>query len=424
MIKTEKVEEIGARYTEIKKNVYLIVSLAFIFTMFFNESGAIIIPYLVEKFKLSSVRAGLFSAVSMYVAAFASLPMGILVDYIGPKKTLTLSYALISTGSLLFVVFKDKYTGLLFGRAILALGFSATVPSVIKLIALWESKERFAYVNSSITAIGRSGAMLATTPLALMLLRFGWGSSFVILTILSIVITFCVFTYIIDNPYERINNIEEKAVKVSNPLNGINFLVRNNQFWLFILFSIINMSTYSVLFLSWGGVFLKQVLKIDTVTAANILLTGTFCTLLGAFAAGYLATKYGPKIINILAHSLTIVFLALLVLTLKNIPVFLLYIIYGGFSFTTSCVINCNTALSRILAGQKYIASAGGLNGLFTSVVGGGLMTQLWGYLINRGGGYNLNSFFLAINIQILLTIAGLAAIFFIKEEPIIKEGD
>ncbi|KYH31916.1 MFS transporter [Neomoorella mulderi] len=420
------------RLGKIKMIGYVIASLALIYTFFHTTSGGMITPALVEKFNLTPARAALIGAVWFYATAAAAIPGGLLIDYIGARRSMAVLYTLMSIGTLALVVFQNNFTAILVGRALIAMGALSVYTAIIKLIAGWESREGFAYVNGTVAAIGRLGAMLATTPLALMLTNLGWGNTFLTLGILAAIITVSIFLLVKDSPRDagliptEQSSAEVPKREVTNPLAGLGVLLKQPQYGLFLVFAIINATIYQTLFAGWGGVILKQVLKINIVTAGNILLTGSFGTLIGAYVAGYVASKKGAKFTNIIAHAITMIIIITFALTLKRATtleqatiIAMMFALFGGFSFSTSVGVNAGIALLRTLVGPRYIGTARSTQVLLQNLLGSGAMIQTWGVIIQKGGGYVPAAFSTAMNVLFIVALIALIALILIREQPI-----
>lgn len=80
-------------------------------------------------------------------------------------------------GALLFASAQDFLT-LSVGRALLGIGFAAALMGALKAFSLWFPVHRYASISSLYVALGASGAIAASSPLAWLKEQIGWRSVF------------------------------------------------------------------------------------------------------------------------------------------------------------------------------------------------------------------------------------------------------
>ena len=104
-----------------------------------------------DAWELSTVSASFF-----YAFALMQIPVGIFLDSIGPRITMSLLTLVSVIGALIFSM-GDSYYSLTFGRMLLGIGMACNFMGGLKLITLWFDPKRFATLSALIVSLGTAG---------------------------------------------------------------------------------------------------------------------------------------------------------------------------------------------------------------------------------------------------------------------------
>jgi len=146
--------------------IFFLASSLFVLSQFYRASIAVITPDLIRDLSLDANGLSMMSAASFYVFALAQLPIGIYLDRIGQRITMTVLSAIGVAGALIFA-WADGLTMLVVGRVLLGVGMACNLMGSMKLLTLWFSPLHFAILSALIVSIGTAGNMAATSPLVL-----------------------------------------------------------------------------------------------------------------------------------------------------------------------------------------------------------------------------------------------------------------
>src|SRR2546430_2110983 len=179
--------------------VFCPFAAGYFLSYFFRNVNAIISKDLAQEFALTPADLGFLT--SMYLAAFAvfQLPLGVLLDRYGPRRTVAALLCLAAVGAALFALGRDLAM-LSFGRALIGLGVSAGLMGAIKAFSLWFPLERLATLNGLYLAVGGLGALSATAPAEALSLAMGWRGLFFLLAVLTLVTALAVFFVVPEKP--------------------------------------------------------------------------------------------------------------------------------------------------------------------------------------------------------------------------------
>jgi predicted MFS family arabinose efflux permease len=140
---------------------------------FYRTVNAVIGPVLVAELGLNAAALGLLT--SAYFIAFAAfqLPLGVLLDRYGPRRTESALLLVAAAGSVVFGLAQDV-AQLAIGRALIGLGVSSCLMASFKANTIFWPAERLAVANGFILAFGGVGATVATLPVEWVLKVSDW----------------------------------------------------------------------------------------------------------------------------------------------------------------------------------------------------------------------------------------------------------
>ena len=86
------------------------------------------------------------------------------------------------------------------GRVLLGIGMACNLMGTYKLLTLWFSPRTFATLAGIVVALGTAGNMVATTPLVVLVGQVGWRSSFQLIAVINLMLSFLFFIIVRDGP--------------------------------------------------------------------------------------------------------------------------------------------------------------------------------------------------------------------------------
>ncbi|WP_159569279.1 MFS transporter [Limnobacter sp. 130] len=258
----------------------------YLFGFFQRVTPGVLTEELSSTFDLSRAALGNLSAFYFYFYAAMQIPVGLLVDRIGPRKILTVGCILGGLGALMFG-FAPTLGWAAVGRGLVGGAVAVAWVSMLMLVAQWFSPSRFASMSGVSLAVGTMGAVLAGVPLRALSDLFGWrvvmGASGLIAALLGVLI----WIYVRDMPSYRgyKNHVAKRPEnEVTLPLlTALGHTLRFPAVWL--IFWIPSGVCGAILTFTglWGVPYLTTWHGLS-VKEASLIITG----MLIAFAAGSL----------------------------------------------------------------------------------------------------------------------------------------
>jgi predicted MFS family arabinose efflux permease len=172
--------------------VILPFSCAYLISYLFRTVNSVIAPDLIAELKIDEAGLGLITSAYLYAFTLFQLPLGLLLDRYGPRRTHAVLLTIAAFGSLLFAIGPDPLT-LTLSRAVIGIGLSGGLMAAFKANALWLPPARVPLANSVVVAFGGLGVFAATAPSDWMANTFGWRSLFYLLAAVTLLVAILVY---------------------------------------------------------------------------------------------------------------------------------------------------------------------------------------------------------------------------------------
>ena len=183
--------------------VLLPFALGYYLSYVFRSINAVIAPDLVLDIGLSAAGLGLMT--SAYFASFAAcqLPLGVMLDRVGPRKTEAALLMAAAVGSFWFAT-AETQTELIFARALIGIGVSACLMASFKAFVEWFPREKHPVItNALILMAGGLGAMSSTAPIEAALQITDWRGVFLGLAGVGVAASAVLYFVVPEPPMER-----------------------------------------------------------------------------------------------------------------------------------------------------------------------------------------------------------------------------
>ena len=385
--------------------VFLPFALGYFISYFFRNVNAIIEADLVGDLGFSAASLGLLT--SVYFISFASfqLPLGLLLDRFGPRRTESVLLIFAALGALIFSM-AESLSGLILGRLLIGFGVSACLMASFKAYVLWFPPDRLPLMNGLQMVAGGLGAMSATVPLRTALEFTDWRGVFLILsglTLFSALVLWLVYP-------EKEGSAG--PVPMKKQLEGLKTVLTSRPFLAIAPLVMFSQSAQMAIQGLWAKPWLRDVAGLDEAECANHLMWMMAAMMAGFFLLGllserlYQARKISPVTVGVSAMSVFIVLQLLMALGWTAQPMLLM----TAFSFFATAGILPYAGLSQIFPKALSGRVSTSLNltvflGAFAVQWGLGEIISLWP---SEGKGYAPESYGAAFGSLAVLQLFGL----------------
>jgi MFS family permease len=348
--------------------------------MFYRVSTAVISPTLAADLRLTGVELGALAAAFFYAFAFSQIPLGMILDRLGARLTMSGLGLVAIVGALLFAAAHGNGAAVA-GRVLLGVGMSCNLIGALTLIGAWFPVNRFATLSGIFVAVGILGNMAATSPLVLMARTLGWRGSFVAIALLNALQVAALLWVVRNRPASAV----APPGRREKTLQGMARLFKEYSYWAISMASFVRYGFLAALQGLWAGLFLMSGLAIDPLTTGNAILCMGLGYMLGMPVSGRMSDAWLRSRKHVVWPSLILVGGLCLVLVSwdRDTPLWVIDTVFTLFGII-SATANVMFAHIRELFPPEMAARAmTGVN--FFVMLGAAVFTQIIGFVVGDG---------------------------------------
>lgn len=270
--------------------VFAICSALFLMSNLYRASNAVIAPDLSRDLMLTPEKLGLLGAMFFYIFAINQIPVGLVLDHAGARRTMIGLNLVAISGAVVFAQSQEFWGGLA-GRALLGLGMSANLMGGLKLYTKYFKPHEFATVSGLMFSVGAMGGLLAASPMVLLVEAVGWRGAFLALGLLNLALTLSL-AFFIREGLEEPSATGQSLTRTDLPsLEIVWKLVKDPSFWTIGTAAGLRFGAFASIQTLWAGPFLMIHLGLPGLTAGNLLLLLSIGFILGAPLGGWLSDR-------------------------------------------------------------------------------------------------------------------------------------
>ena len=394
--------------------IYLPLALGYAISYFYRNANAIIEVDLVRDLGLGPADLGLLTSVYFISFAAFQLPLGVLLDRYGPRRTESILLLFAALGSILFAQ-AESLSGLIVGRLLIGLGVSACLMAAFKAYVLWFSSQRLAMINGLQMVAGGLGALLATIPLQNALSYTDWRGVFTGLAIITVFASVCLWMFLPEN-----QRTDDKLPSLKLHLKEIGQVLRSRIFWGIAPLAAISSGANMAIHGLWMKPWLRDVTGLSADNAAQLLFAMTLTFIVGFLTLGIIAERlsqlFDVHLMSISVFGMTIFLFIQGTMIYGGIGSPLILVILLGFFGTASVLVYAGYAkiFPKNLSGRvSTFLNLLVFIGAFILQWGVGAIIELWPPTDN---GYDPESYQSAFGFLVILQAAGLMWYLFSKK--------
>lgn len=272
--------------------VFLPFAAGYFLSYLFRTVNAVLAPDLAADIGVGPSALGLLTSVYFISFAAFQLPLGILLDRYGPRKTEAVLVMFAGLGAFIFSQ-SQSLTGLLIGRAFIGFGVSACLMASFKAYSVWFDREKWPVVNGFQMASGGLGALVATSPVEMLAAAQGWRMVFIALTALSVLVSVLVFMLV---PEKK---SDQPTESFGAQINGIKEVFTSLKFWRIAPLVALSQATFLAVQGLWVGPWLRDVIGLERGEAASLLFWIAVMMICGWIILGVVTEQFARRGISV-----------------------------------------------------------------------------------------------------------------------------
>lgn len=242
-----------------------------------------------QRFQIGPTELSTFTVQQLLVYAVLQVPAGLLVDRLGPRRSLTIALGLMAAGQTLFAVATAYPMGLL-ARGMLGCGDALTFVGVLRLTTAWCEERRIALLVQVTTVLGMAGNLMSSSPLAAALHAFGWTPTFLSTAITTAVLAAVVCLVVRDSPPDRVDMaVSPQSLREAARALAVTWRSPGTRLGLWMTFT----ASFSFVAFTalWGYSFLTSAQRLSTGTAGWFLTVTVVTTMVTGPLLGQAAAR-------------------------------------------------------------------------------------------------------------------------------------
>ena len=354
--------------------IWGICAAFFAYAFFHRVAPSVMFDHLMRDYAVGAAVLGNLSACYFYAYCLVQIPVGAMLDRVGPRLLLTGSALVAAGGSLLFGL-ADQIELAYAARLLIGAGTGVVFLSTLTLAGIWLPARHFAMVTGLTQAVAMLGAVAGQAPLAAFVEATGWRPAMVWAAAAGLVIAVVIWFVARDRTNRR-QEPERRDLR-----HALADVFGNRQTWLAGLYSA-GMSgpmlTFAVL---WGVPYLVQAHGLGRTEAgasASLMLIGWA---VAAPGIGWLSDRLGRRKPIMLTLAAVVLAAWCVVLWLPGLPLVglqVLLVLIGA----ASSAMALSFAVGRELNPPANSGLATGFVN-FTSIAAAAAMQPLVGWLLD-----------------------------------------
>ena len=308
--------------------VFLPFAAGYFLSYLFRVVNAVIAPDLVRDIGLNPSDLGLLTSAYFLTFAAFQLPLGVLLDRFGPRKTESVLLLFAGLGAFIFAR-AETVTGLLVGRAFIGFGVSACLMAAFTAFVLWFPVRQRPLINGFQMAAGGLGAVAGTVPVQQALEFTDWRGLFTGLAAFALVVAVVIWFVVPEKKREA------TGTRLVEQLQGVRKIFTSLIFWRIAPLAVMSQASALAIHGLWSGPWLKDVAGFDRQQVAFVLFLTAAAMVAGFIFLGALATRLSGRYkeeFAVSAAGMATFICILVVLTAGTLlPPWLMWMLFGFF---------------------------------------------------------------------------------------------
>ncbi len=334
--------------------VWVCAALFFGYQFLLRVSPSVMTQELMKDFHVDACALGALTSCYFYAYVLLQLPVGTLLDKLGPRRILTFAALVCTGGSLLFGSAETILVASL-GRFLIGTGSAFGFLSCMKVGALWFPPQRISMVVGVTLFLGTLGASGAY-PMSFLVDALGWRQAVWATAGMGVFFAILIATFVRDQPPKNLRLYIEKHHTLGNlSLNiweGLKLIIKKGQTWLLAFYGIMMFVPLAGFADIWGVPFLINVHHMDKQSASLSTSSIYFGVALGTPLFAFLSDRFQQFKFTLLVSALGALLPFMIIVYGPDLPVFtvtsLLFVagLFLGGQFMTYSIVTIINPLS------------------------------------------------------------------------------
>jgi sugar phosphate permease len=375
-----------------------------------------------QRFDASASALSAFTVIQLLVYAVLQIPVGVLVDRLGPRLMIAVGAGLMAIGQIQLAAAASVPEGVV-GRVFVGAGDAMTFISVIRLIPAWFPSRRVPLLTQLTGQLGQFGQLISIAPFAIVLHTWGWSPAFLGLAALGLLACVLSATMLRNAPAVLGASVPRIGIRETGADLARAWMQPGTRLGMWSHFA--TQFAGNVFVMTWGYPFLVSGQGLDPAQASVLLslfvVVGIIC---GPMLGGWVGRHPLRRSTMVLAVTFAITAAwAAVILHPGPSPLWLLVVLVlvlalGGPASMIGFDFARTFNPSHRIGTATGIVNVGGFFAALVTMYVVGLILDLLNHSGVSGGDlYSLDSFRIALSFQFVVLAIGIVAVIAVRRE-------
>lgn len=315
------------------------LGLSFILSMFLRSAAAVIAPDIRTELGLDPVELGALTAALFLGSSAMQLPAGLMLDRLGPRRTIAACQVIGAAGAASMLVVSDIY-GLALAWFAMGVGVAPIYMGMIVLYSRWVPRDRLAQASAISVATGGMGFLLSSSPFAEASIWLGWRLAMASTGGLALLFSILVMALVRDRPRDM-PVPEGPPESFFDIVRGLLSVMRDRRVYLLAAMASLSFSTIMAVRSLWVGPFLNDVYGLDIGALADIVLLMSIGWVTSALMYGPMDRRFDTRrgVVTCGGSAMIVALIGLAVTGERSLTAATIFLVMLGLSASFSAVI-------------------------------------------------------------------------------------
>jgi sugar phosphate permease len=388
---------------------WVAAALFYFYQYILRVSPGVMVVDLRQDFKLTAEEFSSLGALYLYAYSVLQIPLGIIMDRIGVRRTVLGSIALCMGGVAMLGSAQSLFA-LQLSRILVGAGSACAFMAGLKIAADWLPAGKRGFLIGATLTFGTIGALVAGKPQVWLIEASGWRST-VFTTAYTGLVVFFIVLFVLKLPREaKLSKLPSLDIVVKSVKN----IISHSQIMIYALLAIGLYAPLSVLADLWGTAFLMQKYGFSRADAAQTSMMMYLGLALGSLILPWACEKY--RVLNkaIRLCGLAILLIFAVILYGPKLSIVNLSAVFIALGIFCGAEMMCFTGAVHYSAKNNSGLIIGVVNTL--NMLGGALLQQGIGWLLDKQWQgsldthgvrlYETNDFIIALSLLLAVIVA------------------
>lgn len=265
------------------------LAFAYLLSQFYRTALAVIARMVADDLNLDQAQLGALSSAWFIAFAAMQIPVGVLLDRYGPRRTVSALMGIAVIGAIVFAT-ATTGTGAITGQALIGIGCSPIFMGSLHAISHWFARERFASLSSLVLAFATGGVLLSARPFGQLAEWIGWRYAYLIVAAATLASLLAVL-FLSRGPQGDVTD-HAAASSWRSALGGVGDVLRIRALWLILPLCFAGYASLITIRGLWGGPYLQDVFGLSVGDAGSWLFAFTLAMTAGTLLYGALERRW------------------------------------------------------------------------------------------------------------------------------------